>query len=57
MKRMTIKEIDKFIDKLQLIEISGNAARYKVNAIAYLNLLCAEIEYKGKNSVPIREEE
>lgn len=56
MKKMTIKEIDKFIKKLQTAEADSYAARYKANAIHYLNQLCQELEYRNKKSMPIREE-
>lgn len=55
MKRMSIKEIDKFIEKLSCTEVYGETARYKAEAIAYLNLFCRDIEYHGKKSAPIKE--
>lgn len=55
MKRLSVKEVDRFIEKLKLAEVSGDMARYRENAVTYLNLFCREIAYRDKKSVSILE--
>lgn len=55
MKRLSVKEVDRFIEKLKSAEVAGDMARYRENAVAYLNLFCREIEYQDKKSVSILE--
>lgn len=52
--RMTVNEIDKFIKKLESTErIDGYTESQKINAIACLNNLCRELEYRNLKSMKI----
>ena len=59
MKRMTVNEIDKFIEKLKSTEETKDSMidYYKNQAIAYLNNLCTQLEYKEIKSIKIRDAE
>lgn len=57
MRRMNVKEIDRFIEKLNQADVHGDIGYYKIQAIAYLNLMCEKIEYSGKKSIPLKEDE
>lgn len=58
-KRMTVNEIDKFIEKLKSTEeLNDDLAEYnKTQAIAYLNHLCDLLEYRDIKSIKIRDAE
>ena len=54
--RMTINEIERFIEKLESTErINGYTESQKINAIACLNNLCRDLEYMGKKSMKTKE--
>lgn len=56
-KRMTVNEIERFIDKLQSTErINGYTQSQKINAIACLNNLCRDLQYNGYKSMKINDE-
>ena len=56
MKRMTINEIERFIEKLQSTEPQYvSVERHKQNAITSLGILCDELEYYGKKSMKLKE--
>ena len=58
MKRLTVNQIEKFIQTLKSVEkIDGDSEEQKQHAIACLNNYCRELEYQGRKSVKLKEEE
>lgn len=58
MKRLTINQIEKFIQALESTErVDGYSEEQKLHAIACLNNYCRELEYQGRKSVKLKEEE
>ncbi len=56
MKRLTVNQIEKFIQTLESAErVDGYSEWKKLNAIAYLNNYCRELEYQGRKSVKLKE--
>lgn len=54
MKRLTINQIEKFIQTLESTErVNGYSEQQKQHAIACLNNYCRELEYQGRKSVKI----
>lgn len=57
MKRLTINQIEKFIQTLESTErVNGYSEQQKQHAIACLNNYCRELEYQGRKSVKIKGE-
>ena len=57
-KRLTIQRVDQFIRLLGATEkVNGYAEQQKQHAIACLNVYCRELEYQGRKSVKLKEEE
>lgn len=55
MKRLTINQIEKFIQTLESTErVNGYSEQQKQHAIACLNNYCRELEYQGRKSVKIK---
>ena len=55
MKRLTINQIEKFIQTLESTErVNGYSEQQKHHAIACLNNYCRELEYQGRKSVKIK---
>lgn len=56
MKRLTINQIEKFIQTLESTErVNGYSEQQKQHAIACLNNYCRELEYQGRKSVKSKE--
>lgn len=57
MKRLTVKQIEKFIQALESTErVDGYSEQQKLHAIACLNNYCRELEYQNRKSVKIKGE-
>ena len=57
MKRLTINQIEKFIQSLKSAEkIDGDSEEQKQGAISYLTNYRVRLEERGKRSVKIRED-
>ena len=57
-KRLTIQRVDQFIRLLGATEkVNGYAEQQKQHAIACLNNYCRELEYQGRKSMKLKEEE
>lgn len=57
MARMTVNEIERFIEKLQSTErVNGYIESQKINAVACLNNMVRDLEYIGKKSINIKKE-
>lgn len=57
MKRLTVNQIEKFIQTLKSVEkIDGDSEEQKQVAISYLTNYCVRLEERGKRSVKIRED-
>ena len=55
MKRLTINQIEKFIQTLESTErVNGYSEQQKQHAIACFNNYCRELEYQGRKSVKIK---
>ena len=55
-KRMTVKEIDKFREKLEKTETHNRyAEEQKQNAISCLKNLCDELDYNREKSMRLKE--
>lgn len=58
MKRLTINQIEKFIQTLESTERVGwYSEEQKLHAITCLNNYCRELEYQGRKSVKLKEED
>lgn len=58
MKRLTINQIEKFIQTLESTEkIDGDTENQKQGAISYLTNYRVRLEERGKKSVKLKEEE
>lgn len=57
MKRLTVNQIEKFIQTLESTErVDGYSEQQKQHAIACLNNYCRELEYQNRKSVKIKGE-
>lgn len=57
MKRLTVNQIEKFIQTLKSVEkIDGDSEEQKQVAISYLTNYRVRLEERGKRSVKIRED-
>lgn len=58
MKRLTVNQVDKFIQALESAErVNGYSEQQKLHAISCLENYKMELEYRGKKSVKLKEEE
>lgn len=58
MKRLTVNQINKFIQALESAEkIDGDTENQKQGAISYLTNYRVRLEERGKKSVKLKEEE
>lgn len=58
MKRLTVNQINKFIQALESTEkIDGDTENQKQGAISYLTNYRVRLEERGKKSVKLKEEE
>ena len=58
MKRLTINQIEKFIQALESTErVNGYSEQQKLHAIACLENYRMELEIRGRKSVKLKEEE
>lgn len=58
MKRLTVKQIEKFIQALESTErVDGYSEQQKLHAIACLENYRMGLEIRGKKSVKLKEEE
>ncbi len=57
MKRLTVKQIEKFIQALESAEnIDGDTENQKQGAISYLTNYRVRLEERGKKSVKLKED-
>lgn len=55
-KRITVKEIDRFREKLDMAETDDEYIQeWRCKAVTYLELICDQLEYKGKKSMKLME--
>ena len=55
-KRITVKEIDKFREKLDIAETDDEYIQeWRDKAVTYLELICDQLEYKNKKSMKLME--